>query len=186
MVLALDVHYRENIAQAVGILFNWQDETPREIIIDFINGVNDYVPGEFYKRELPSLLKICEKLDLEVIEAIIVDGYVYLDNDKKKGLGAHLWEELKYKIPIIGVAKTFFLNNTETVIKVVRGTSKKPLYVSAVGLNLDNSASLIKNMKGEFRMPTLLKKLDTLTKEEQQNIYISKDSNSIKSSKANQ
>lgn len=165
MILALDVHYRENIAQAVGILFNWQDETPQEIIIDFIREVDDYVPGGFYKRELPCLLKICKKLNLETLEAIIVDGYIYLDNDKKMGLGAHLWQALNQTTPIIGVAKTLFFNNTETTIKVIRGTSKKPLYVSAIGLNLTTSASLIKNMKGEFRIPTLLKKLDTLTKE---------------------
>lgn len=62
MILALDVHYREHEAKAVGVLFNWDDEQPNQIIIEIIKAVDDYVPGEFYKRELPCLLKVMENV----------------------------------------------------------------------------------------------------------------------------
>ncbi len=164
MLLALDVHYRENTTKAVGVLFNWEDTEPTEIVTVFIDDVAEYVPGEFYKRELPCLLKVIENIDLTKLEAIIIDGYVYIDNDKNYGLGGVLWETLNKQVPIIGVAKTSFLKNKETVIDVFRGESIKPLFVSAIGFDLNLAALKIKQMHGSYRMPHILKQLDTETK----------------------
>lgn len=164
MLLALDVHYKENITKAVGVLFNWEDTEPTEIITAFINDVAEYVPGEFYKRELPCLLNVIDKIDLNQIEAIIIDGYVYIDNEKNYGLGGILWETLNKQIPIIGVAKTSFIKNKETVIEVSRGESIKPLFVSAIGFDLNIAALKIKQMHGSYRIPHILKQLDTETK----------------------
>ena len=53
MILALDVHYREETTKAVGVLFqNWTDEIIATSIIQYIDRVEKYIPGEFYKREL--------------------------------------------------------------------------------------------------------------------------------------
>jgi deoxyribonuclease V len=164
MLLALDVHYKENITKAVGVLFNWTDTEPKEIITAFINDVAEYVPGEFYKRELPCLLNVIDKIDFNQIEAIIIDGYVYIDNEKNYGLGGILWETLNKQIPIIGVAKTSFFKNKETVLEVSRGESIKPLFVSAIGFDLNLAALKIKQMHGSYRMPHILKQLDTETK----------------------
>jgi endonuclease V-like protein UPF0215 family len=41
----------------------------------------------------------------------------------------------------------------------------RPLYITSIGIDLDYATELIKNMKGNNRIPTLLKTLDTLTKE---------------------
>lgn len=166
MVLAIDVHYREGLAKAVGVLFQYADEQPSEIILSYTNGIDEDVPGEFYKRELPCLLNVIEKTNKVDIDIIIIDGYVYLDNNFKQGLGAILWEKLNQKIPVIGVAKTPFFSNKETVIEVFRGESKKPLYISSIGINLEEVAEKIKNMKGEYRIPTILKQLDIITKED--------------------
>lgn len=73
---------------------------------------------------------------------------------------------LHQKIPVIGVAKTPFLSNKETVQQVLRGQSNNPLYVSAIGMDLNEAALLVKNMKGDFRMPDILKAVDKLTKED--------------------
>jgi deoxyribonuclease V len=154
MILAIDVYYADEYVKAVGVTFNWGDKAPLETLIEFRNGAENYVPGEFYKRELPLIIAILEKVSFKDIEAIIIDGYVYLDH-KKPGLGYKLWLHLNRAIPIIGIAKTSFQGNDESVIKVTRGESKNPLYVSSVG---------IKNMYGEFRIPTILKELDKLTK----------------------
>ena len=165
MILALDVHYRENLAKSVGILFNWQDSVPKEIVCEYIYEVEEYIPGQFYKRELPCLLKIIEKIDISILDAIIVDGHIYVDNNFEYGLGGKLYEVLDKKIPIIGVAKTPFFKNKETIRELYRGESKTPLYISSIGLNMDIVIDCIKNMYGKSRMPYILRCLDKITKD---------------------
>jgi deoxyribonuclease V len=165
MILALDVHYKAAGAKAVGVLFNWQDALPEEVIIEYINEVDEYIPGEFYKRELPCLLKIIEETNLDNIDAIVIDGYVYIDNDMNFGLGGRLWEALEKRVPVIGVAKTSFFKNKDTVRELKRGISNSPLYISSIGMELDACVNFIKNMKGDYRMPDILKLLDKKTKE---------------------
>ena len=125
----------------------------------------EYVPGEFYKRELPCILEILEEVDLQKIDTIVVDGFVYLDDDLKPGLGAYVYKTLEEKIPVIGVAKSNFLKNKNCSVAVLRGESIKPLFVTAAGIDLSAAAMNIESMQGDFRMPTLLQQLDTQTKE---------------------
>jgi len=165
MLLFIDVHYSINKVKAVGIIFDWEDILFKKIIIERIDGVEDYVPGEFYKRELPCLLKIIEKVNLSKIEAIIIDGYVYIDNNGGFGLGGKLWEKLNKQIPIIGIAKSSFFNNKELVREVLRGESKKPLFISSIGYDEEKLIENVLRMKGKYRIPTILKQLDTITKE---------------------
>lgn len=127
--------------------------------------MEDYVSGEFYKRELPCIESIFQKDNLNDIEAVIIDGHIYIDDDGMFGLGVYTWESLDRKIPVIGVAKNSFFKNKNTVKGVFRGKSKKPLYVSSIGIDLDIAVNLIKNMKGNYRIPTILKELDRITKE---------------------
>lgn len=166
MILALDVHYKDDgSAKSVGILFNWNDTQPKEILIEYIKETDEYIPGEFYKRELPCLLKIIEKVNINDLEAIVIDGYVYINNEKGLGLGGYLWKALNKQIAVIGVAKNFYHGNTETTHQIYRGKSKKPLYISSVGLELSAASDFIMQMSGEFRIPDLLKQLDIITKE---------------------
>ena len=165
MLLAIDVYYTSNdIANAVGVLFNWDDEEPQQTLQTQLENIAPYEPGAFYKRELPCLLSIINKVNIATLEAIIIDGYVYVDNNKTAGLGKHLYDKLEQKVPVIGVAKTGYFNNQQTVAKVNRGESQKPLYVSAVGYDLTKAATYIKQMQGKYRMPDILKTLDSLTK----------------------
>ncbi len=167
MIIAVDVHYKENYAKSVLVLFDcWEASSPIEIIEVNLNEVTEYIPGEFYKRELPCILDALQKVNLDTIELIIVDGYVYVDNDCKYGLGGYLYEALGKKIPIVGVAKTRFQSNQETVIEVYRGESKNPLFVSAIGVDIHSVAKKVGGMFGEFRLPYLLKLMDQKTKED--------------------
>jgi deoxyribonuclease V len=166
MLLALDVHYKENYAKSVGVIFNTTEDTPVESLVEIIKEVEDYVPGQFYKRELPCLLKVIETVDLSTIEAIIVDGHVYVDNDCKLGLGGYLYEALNKQMPVIGVAKRSFHNTEQVSKEVFKGQGKNPLYVSAIGLDLQEAIAIVSQLHGEHRMPTLLKLLDNITKSE--------------------
>lgn len=171
MILAFDTYYFENKAKTVCISFDdWSNEENYTVNSEIIESVEEYVPGEFYRRELPCIMSLLEKTDYKQTDAIIVDGFVYLDDDLKPGLGAHLYNRLEGKIPVIGVAKTNFATLEYNKRPVLRGESANPLYITAIGIDLDVAAELIKNMNGPYRIPTLLKTLDTITKEKMDTI----------------
>ena len=165
MIIAIDVHYRAEIAKAVSIEFDdWQASEPSQTHIMEIGKTAAYVPGQFYKRELPCILAILKLSDLSKVDLIIVDGYVFLDDSGKRGLGAYLFDALDRKIPIVGVAKRSFHSIDKLVIPIKRGESKNPLYITCQGADLTEMAARVKDMHGDYRIPTLLKILDVETK----------------------
>lgn len=166
MILAFDTHYFDNKAKTVCLEFSEYNQKENfKVHTEIIENVEEYIPGEFYKRELPCIMSVLNQINLENIEVIIVDGFVYLDDDKKYGLGGHLYEKLNRQIPIIGVAKTNFASIEKDKKALYRGDSIKPLYITSIGIDLEEAFHNIESMHGEFRMPTLLKELDRLTKE---------------------
>jgi deoxyribonuclease V len=166
LILAFDTYYINNAAKTVCIAFeSWGNEDAYTIHTETTHDIADYEPGAFYKRELPCIISLLKTVNITNIEAIIVDGFVFLDDNEKLGLGGHLYKALHAHIPIIGVAKTNFAAIEKNKCALLRGNSSKPLYITAVGIDIETAAEHIKNMKGEHRMPTILKKLDTLTKE---------------------
>jgi deoxyribonuclease V len=70
---------------------------------------------------------------------------------------------LERQSAVIGVAKTRFMR-AEPVETVLRGRSRSPLYVTAVGMDLGEAASHIRAMHGPYRIPTLLKRADQLSR----------------------
>lgn len=165
MIIAIDVHYRENIAKSVSIEFDdWTSNEPTKVNILELPETAEYVPGQFYKRELPCILEILKKSDLDKVGLIIIDGHVVLDDKGKMGLGAYLYQELNENIPILGIAKKGFHSLEKLAIPITRGKSKKPLYITCLGGSLKDLAKKVKQMHGDFRIPTLLKILDVETK----------------------
>ena len=165
MILAFDTYYFDNKAKTIAVSFNdWQDEEPLHIYSEIIEGVADYEPGSFYKRELPCIVSLLQQINIEEIDAIVIDGYTTLE-ENKLGLGGHLYEKFDRKIPIIGVAKSQYQSNTSNYKALLRGESIRPLYISAIGISLEEAYIHIKMMHGNFRMPTLLQLVETRTKE---------------------
>ena len=161
MIAAVDVCYSETGATAGGVLFtHWTSEQPARELQVFIEQVQPYEPGSFYKRELPCLLKLLE-LVKDRVETIIVDGYVWLGPKNRPGLGAHLYETLGEQTPVIGVAKSMFRGATNAEA-VLRGRSRRPLFVTAAGMDPVIAAKNIQGMHGPHRIPTLLKRVDQL------------------------
>ncbi|TXF85233.1 endonuclease V [Neolewinella aurantiaca] len=163
MLLAFDAHYTADGSRLAAAVFtDWPDSEATEIRIWESGPAAPYQPGEFYKRELPLILRALEDFDLSTLEAIIIDGYVYLDDQGRPGLGGHLYEELNSNIPVVGVAKSYFRdNNAEAVL---RGQSSKPLYVTALGLSAGAAALHVREMAGAYRMPDILAAVDRATK----------------------
>lgn len=134
-------------------------ESQKNISYEYEN-VAPYEPGKFYKRELPCILKLLKQVDLSSLEAIVIDGHCYIDNNKSFGLGGYLWEALDKLIPIIGVAKKQFINTEEVSKEILRGESKTLLYVSSIDFELKTAIGKIKDMHGDYRIPTILKLVD--------------------------
>lgn len=161
MFAAFDVHYfKKDAAFAAAVLF--ADYAAFEPVSEYtlhITGIAGYTPGAFYRRELPCIQKLLNRIEEKPVE-IIIDGYAMLGN--RPGLGKHLFDSLYGEIPVIGVAKSKF----EGVpgVEIFRGGSGRPLYVTAVGMNLKTAAEKIKLMHGPHRIPTLLKHVDLLAR----------------------
>lgn len=165
MILAFDTYYFDDKAKTVCLAFeDWKDKKPTHEYQEITEGVAPYEPGSFYKRELPCILSLINSIDTDEVWYIVVDGFVYLDDAGKIGLGGHLYHALNGQIPVIGVAKSGFHNNTVNVKALHRGESEKPLYISAIGVGLEEAYGYIEQMHGPYRMPTLLQMLDAQTK----------------------
>ena len=105
MIAALDVQYASDRAFVACITFeHWTDADPNSEHTTAVHGIGDYQPGEFYRRELPPLLAGLELLPA-LPSIVVIDAYVWLDENGRKGLGAHLYEALEGKAAVVGVAK---------------------------------------------------------------------------------
>ena len=165
-ILAIDVQYYENEAQISGVIFSDFKTNNIDEIITFKTGkMESYIPGQFYKRERPIILELLNKIDYR-IDYIIIDGYVFLGKEKKPGLGKYLYDSIQKldnkflsDCSIIGVAKNRFIDTPKSC-EIFRGVSKKPLYVTSVGLSLDDAKEKILSMYGKYRIPFILKRVD--------------------------
>ena len=161
MILAIDVDYQEqhNTAHIAGVLFqSWQSIEAEQIYHKQIQPIAAYEAGAFYKRELPCILALLADVQPK-LSCIVVDGYVFLGDEDHAGLGQHLWQALAGSIAVVGVAKNYFRGTPEQC-KVLRGQSQKPLYVTAVGMELEQAKQAVQSMAGKHRIPTLLKLVD--------------------------
>ena len=79
MIAFLDVDYREVGAVAAAVLaYDWTDSVPTAEITAFIPDVEEYVPGEFYRRELPclqaALAQLCRAATFDCHRRLCVAG----------------------------------------------------------------------------------------------------------------
>ena len=165
MILAFDTYYFDNRAKTVCLAFDaWNATRPTAIYTETLEGIVEYMPGQFYKRELPCILSLLQQVTLTDVEAIVVDGFVYLDDDQKPGLGYHLYDALQQKTHVIGVAKSNFATLNNLKLPLLRGDSANPLFITSIGIELQTAGQFIASMSGPYRIPTLLKMLDIETK----------------------
>ena len=163
MIACVDVGYNDTTARAACVTFeDWRDAQASHEYVLNTTDVQPYVPGQFYQRELPCVLTVLDQLPA-LPDIVVIDGYVWLDDRNRKGLGGYLFDSLGEAVPIIGVAKTRFATATSAV-EVFRGSSIRSLFVTAVGIDQNEAADCIARMHGENRIPTLLKRVDQLSR----------------------
>jgi deoxyribonuclease V len=158
---AVDVHYpRTGGARAAAVLA--ADAVFAHVLAErtaVLPLVLPYRPGEFYLRELPPLRAVLD--GVSGLGLLVVDGYADLDPGGRPGLGAHAHAE--FGIPVIGVAKSWFRTATHAV-PVVRGSSARPLFVTAAGMPAADAADLVRRMAGRYRLPDALRRADLLAR----------------------
>ena len=161
MIACVDVDCENTRAVAAGIAFRgWLDDSVVAERVVSLSGIQPYQSGQFFIRELSCLLAVLRFLP--PVQIVLIDGYVWLEQNRP-GLGAYLYESFDSRVSVIGVAKTRYLG-AECVQEVVRGKSRQPLYVSAVGLSVPRAAEHVYSMHGPYRIPTLLKRVDLLSR----------------------
>ena len=158
---AVDVHYpRTGGARAAAVLA--ADAAFAHVLAErtaLVPRVPPYRPGEFYLRELPPLRAVLK--DLSGLGLLVVDGYADLDPGGRPGLGARA--PAAFGIPVIGVAKSRFRTATHAV-PVLRGSSVRPLFVTAAEMPSTDAADLVRRMAGRYRLPDALRRADTLAR----------------------
>jgi deoxyribonuclease V len=161
VLCAVDVHYEPDRARAACAVFaDWSSPTPDAEWVIETPPAETYVPGQFFRRELPPLLALLRAIPA-LPDIVVIDGYVWLDAHGTPGLGARVHASLG--IAVVGVAKTPYRADV-LAARVVRGGSTRPLFVSAVGFGLDDAADGVRRMHGDHRIPVLLKRTDQLAR----------------------
>lgn len=158
---AVDVYYPD-AGGAVAALVVATEPTFASITEEHVitqTEARPYRPGAFFERELPPLRAVLDETG--PLDLLIVDGYVTLDPSGRPGLGHHVRHAVG--IEVIGVAKTAFHTATHA-IGVYRGSSTRPLYVTADGPAVADAADLVRTMAGPHRIPDALKRVDTLSR----------------------
>jgi deoxyribonuclease V len=164
MIAAVDVQYAATSAAGACVTFDsWTDEAASGEFTALTSDIAPYVPGELWRRELPCILAVLGTL-ASAPSIVVIDGYVWLDDAGRRGLGAHLFEALGGGTPVIGVAKTAFCGSPHARF-VLRGASQSPLYVTSSGIAVEDAARAIDAMHGPYRLPALLKRADRLCRE---------------------
>ncbi len=162
VIVCLDVDYGAVATTAALVGFHdWRDASPALQLVDtHPPDPAAYEPGRFFERELPYLLAILGRVT-DPLDAIVIDGYVWLGPDRP-GLGVHLHTARHGGEPIVGVAKTRFAGAIAS--PVVRGESTRPLLVTTIGIDVGLAATHVGAMHGPYRIPTLLKRADSLAR----------------------
>ena len=165
MIGALDVEYRDDcVVVALVCAPSWdRDDSLVETVLRVTDiQPADYEPGAFYKKELPYLLRIIEHAGVP-LETIIVDSYVWLGVDHP-GLGKRLSDALGGRVPVVGIAKTHFAGSDYVARELHRGASKRPLFITAEGMDEDDAVAKVKSMPGEHRLPTIVSRANSLSR----------------------
>ena len=176
MIVAFDTYYYNGFSYTVGGVFkSWGDKDVSYYATSVRTCIDaDYKPGELYKRELPAIMQCLATLNIDTIDTIIVDGFVWLSEDGKtltKGLGAHLQDAIfnKYntKKTIVGIAKNRYHVKIPDCVDLERGLiSAKPIFVTCSETCFaEHYATQVKVMHGDYRIPSIIKAVDTKTRE---------------------
>jgi len=160
MTIIIDADYNEEMRKAhvAGILCSSPlDDSGTRTVTAIVHNIEEYCPGQFYRRELKCVDAILSQLDLAEIELVIVDGFADFGTEDRS-LGTYVFDN--YHIPVIGIAKNPYAPCKVANTEVCRGTSARPLFVTAKGMPHAEAKKIVRHMAGDNRLPILVKIAD--------------------------
>lgn len=175
-IACVDAAYDRNKVFAVAALFHYpSSEMINYVVINDIANI-PYIPGLLAFREAPFYIKALNKLGLDNIDLIIVDGHG-IAHPRKLGIAAHVGVVLSK--PTIGVAKKKLygiikiINGKKYIVDPVSG-DKLGVVLSARGKNIfispgnlisiESAYNIIKRLTKKHSLPEPLYITDKLTK----------------------
>lgn len=96
-------------------------------------------------------------------DLIALDGFASFDSPHVS-LGEHLYKLLESRTPVIGIAKSFNRLAIGKAQKLFRGESNSPVYITAMGLDVEMASEYVRLLHGPFRIPSVIKDTDQLSK----------------------
>lgn len=167
MIACFDVQYGDQTGCAAAVVFDdWFSAVARAQYTKMLPIAAAYQPGQFFRRELGPLNSVFAVIE-EPIDVCVIDAYCTLDDSGNAGLGSHFYQAVQAQgrnIPVIGVAKNRFRDTTHAA-EVLRGSSQRPLFVTSVGMPLQQAADRIAKIHGDHREPTMLKLVDRIARD---------------------
>lgn len=174
MILAFDTYYYDGYSYTVcGAFESWNSEKVKFFVSNRRKGIDaEYIPGELYKRELPCIMQCLSHIKIDNVTSMVVDGFAWVvdeEGNQVPGLGKRLQDavlkEYGKNISVIGIAKNPYHKKIPNCEEVYRGISKKPLYVTCTENAFVNHYAInVELMFGEFRIPDIIKSIDTRTR----------------------
>jgi deoxyinosine 3'endonuclease (endonuclease V) len=174
MILAFDTYYYDGYSYTVcGAFESWDSEKAKFFVSNRRKGIDaEYTPGELYKRELPCIMQCLSHIKIDNVTSMVVDGFAWVvdeEGNQVPGLGKRLQDavlkEYGKNISVVGIAKNPYHKQIPNCEEVYRGISKKPLYVTCTENAFVNRYAInVELMFGEFRIPDIIKSIDTKTK----------------------
>ena len=174
MILAFDTYYCDGYSYTVcGAFESWNSEKVKFFVSNRRKGIDaEYIPGELYKRELPCIMQCLSHIKIDNVTSMVVDGFAWVvdeEGNQVPGLGKILQDavlkEYGKNISVIGIAKNPYHKKIPNCEEVYRGISKKPLYVTCTENAFVNHYAInVELMFGEFRIPDIIKSIDTKTR----------------------
>jgi deoxyinosine 3'endonuclease (endonuclease V) len=174
MILAFDTYYYDGYSYTVcGAFESWDSEKAKFFVSNRRKGIDaEYTPGELYKRELPCIMQCLSHIKIDNVTSMVVDGFAWVvdeEGNQVPGLGKRLQDavlkEYGKNISVVGITKNPYHKQIPNCEEVYRGISKKPLYVTCTeNAFVNHYAIKVELMFGEFRIPDIIKSIDTRTR----------------------
>jgi len=163
MKFALDVHHDGAAAVAAAVAFeDWGAVEAEKTPLTRIAEVPKPPKGQAWLRDLPCLLQLLREHALQP-DAIVLDGFVHLDEQDTPGLGRALFDALGGKVPVIGISKSAGAF-TAAQFEVFREEEAAPVIVTCAGIDLGAAKARVRSMHGRKRAPTLMKLVARIAK----------------------
>lgn len=155
-ILAVNINFQDREDIVSGVSFTqWNSGRAENVFLSKVENTEDYLSGEIFARELKIVNTLLSQTKAQP-DYILLDGLVYSDGKAEPGFGKRLYDELGGNVVIIGVVKKQ-IQGLPDECGVCRGESKTPLFVTAVGIDLEAAKELLLSMHGKFRVPSILK-----------------------------